>query len=115
MMVSDSGSPLMLTGWSSGSSSSMSRAGSGSEEIWPIFSRCWSNSASVIFFFAGAALVRPAALAGSRSQRVRLDELAVELLAKPPHLLRRKGLEAAQDVVEIGLRHTSIPLLSGCV
>jgi hypothetical protein len=40
IMVSDKGSPLMVTGASSGSSSSMSREGSGSEVMRPMLSRC---------------------------------------------------------------------------
>ena len=40
MMVSESGSPLIVTGASSGSSSSISRAGSGSEVMRPMLNRC---------------------------------------------------------------------------
>src|SRR5262249_55590469 len=39
---------------------------------------------------------------------LRLGKLLVELLAKPPHLLRRQAIDAAQEVVEIGMGHGSI-------
>ena len=53
-----------------------------------------------------AGLMRLAPLPdGSNGRLLRLGELAVELLAKLPHLLRRQGLDAAQEVVEIAMRH----------
>ena len=59
--------------------------------------------------FLGLLCCRGPGTFGSFARRLfRLSKLAIELLAKLPDLLRRQGLEAAQDVVELGVRHTAI-------
>ena len=63
-------------------------------------------------FFAWAGLARLAALAGvGAAGFFGWASWLVELLAKLPHLLRRQALDAAQEVVEIAVRHRSIRVI----
>ena len=113
MMVSDSGSPSMAIGWSSGSSSSMSRAGSGRRVMRPAAIRRRLNSSRVSgFFFAAAAFGGLAFLAdGGASGLLRLGELAGRAAGGAGATARRQALDAAQEVVEVGLRHRYIRVI----
>jgi hypothetical protein len=60
----------------------------------------------VLIEFRLGHLLGGAGLGALGGRRLRLGDLAVELLAKLPRLLGRQALEAAQEVVETAVCHS---------